>query len=299
MFSNFDFSLLDDPEFLEDSVREELVVPLLRELGYSASPPHKIIRSRHLAHPYVYIGSIPKKISIIPDYLLQRDKENAWILDAKSPCENIESGKNVEQAYSYAIHKDIRVPLYALCNGRSLTVFHISHWPDILNVPLQSIAEHWGELLAILGTRAAWPAGIPPTFRPDFGLAVLQSGLGFVDGKKTTQIFTSVHVISIAKLDETTFSVNAICGNPEEGEFMATFDFGPDVMQQLLSVLSASSAESIRESIQRQPFVYYVEEGRIFDIGVSARLGDNVHSNENESYCPFVALQFIGPETIW
>lgn len=299
MFSNFDFSLLNDPEFLEDSVREELLVPLLRELGYSASPPHKIIRSTHLTHPYVYIGSIAKKISIIPDYLLQRDEENAWILDAKSPSENIESGKNVEQAYSYAIHKDIRVPLYALCNGRSLTVFHISHWPERLNIALENIEEHWGEMLSLLGTRAAWPAGIPPTFRPDFGLAVLQSGLGFVDGKKVTQIFTSVHVISIAKLDETTFAVNALCGTPEEGQFMATFDFGPEVMRQLYSVLSLSTAESVRAAIQRQPFIYHVEEGTVFDIAVAAKLGDQVHTNENESYCPFVATQFIGPENIW
>jgi hypothetical protein len=71
----------------------------------------------------VYIGSVKKPITIIPDYLLQRDGENAWILDAKGPAEDISSGRHVEQAYSYAIHKDVRVPLYALCNGRRLLVF--------------------------------------------------------------------------------------------------------------------------------------------------------------------------------
>lgn len=298
MFDDFDFEILDDPEFREDSVREELVVPLLRELGYSASPPHKIIRSKRLEHPFAYIGSIPKKICIIPDYLLQRDEQNAWIMDAKGPSEDIESGKNVEQAYSYAIHKDIRVPLYALCNGRNLAVYHISHWPAIFNVPLSVIDHHWGDLLALLGTRAAWPGGIPPGFRPDFGLAVKQSGLGFVEGKKTMQIFTSVHVITIVKIDESTFAINAVCGTPEEGEFMATFDFTPGIFQQLLSVLSVSSADCIRTSIQQQPFIYRVEEGHIFDIGVVAELGDTVHSNENESYCPFVAHEFIGPETV-
>jgi len=34
----------------------------------------------------------------------------------KAPSENIFTGKNVEQAYSYAMHRDIRVPLYGLCN---------------------------------------------------------------------------------------------------------------------------------------------------------------------------------------
>src|SRR5882762_5387207 len=118
LYSDFDFKLLDDPDFREDSVREAIVVPLLAALGFTESPPYRIIRSRPLTHPYVYIGTAKKGITIIPDYLLQREDENAWILDAKGPNENIDSGRNVEQAYSYAIHPDIRVPLYGLCNGR-------------------------------------------------------------------------------------------------------------------------------------------------------------------------------------
>lgn len=34
-FSQFDFHALDDPDFREDSVREALIVPLLKELGFS------------------------------------------------------------------------------------------------------------------------------------------------------------------------------------------------------------------------------------------------------------------------
>ena len=46
LFADFDFALLDDPDFREDSVREELIVPLLTALGFSASPPFRIIRSK-------------------------------------------------------------------------------------------------------------------------------------------------------------------------------------------------------------------------------------------------------------
>jgi predicted type IV restriction endonuclease len=105
LFGDFDFTLLDDPEFGEDAVREELVVPLLAALGYTASPPDRIIRSRKLEHPFVLFGTVRKGITIIPDYLLERDGAYAWVLDAKGPGENIDTGKNVEQAYSYAMHR--------------------------------------------------------------------------------------------------------------------------------------------------------------------------------------------------
>lgn len=200
-FENFNFELLDDPDFREDSVREELISPLLKALGYSASPPHRIIRSQPLQHPYVYIGTGKKPINIIPDYLLLRDNKNAWILDAKGPRENIDEGKNVEQAYSYAIHKDIRVPFYALCNGHRLVVYSISDWPSILDVPLKNIAEAWPQLLAMLGTKAAWPEGIPPGFLPDFGLALRKAGLTHdSDGKKVWQLFTSVPIQMVTKV---------------------------------------------------------------------------------------------------
>src|ERR1035437_3420044 len=107
LLNDFDFRLLDTPEFLEDSVREELIAPFLKALGYSASPPYKIIRSKNLEHPYVYFGTVKKSITIIPDYLLEQDGQYKWILDAKAPNENIDTGKNVEQAYSYAIHRDV------------------------------------------------------------------------------------------------------------------------------------------------------------------------------------------------
>jgi len=38
LFNDFDSRLLDDAGFKEDSVREELIAPLLKALGYSAAP---------------------------------------------------------------------------------------------------------------------------------------------------------------------------------------------------------------------------------------------------------------------
>jgi len=36
IFSDFDFSSLNSTDFKEDSVREDLIMPILKELGYSS-----------------------------------------------------------------------------------------------------------------------------------------------------------------------------------------------------------------------------------------------------------------------
>jgi hypothetical protein len=292
-FTDFDFRLLDDPDFREDSVREELVVPLLSSLGYSASGPHRIIRSRPLQHPYVYIGTVKKPITIVPDYLLQVDGRNAWILDAKAPDEVIDSGKNVEQAFSYAIHRDVRVPLYALCNGRRLTVFDVSRWPSILDVALDDLAGAWPMVLGMLGTKAAWPEGRPPGFLPDFGLALRKAGLTHdQDGKKIWNMFTSVPVRTIARIEDGLYSVTAPYVQ-EESAHMLTLDFGSEGYAKFLAALPTDLRERVRVALTRQPYQVALEDSEAPLITVVADPGDKVHTNANESYCPFIAEEFV------
>jgi len=298
LFEGFDFGLLDDPAFLEDSVREELVVPLLAALGYSASPPHRIVRSRPLTHPFVHIGTVRKTISIIPDYLLQRDCENAWVLDAKGPGEIIDSGKNVEQAYSYAIHKDVRVPLYSLCNGRRLIVYHVSHWPAVLDVAMEDICQRWPELLALLGTKAAWPHGVPPGFRADFGLALRKAGLDRdQDGQKLYQIFLSFRAHTISRVADDLYSVTGPYDQEHADgvttDLMLTFDCDPAVYAMFLSALPLKLREGVRLGLTRQPYRLFLPEAETPLVTVVADPGDTVHTNENESYCPFIAQEFV------
>src|ERR1035438_6508858 len=88
---DFDFALLDSPGFKEDSVREEVIHPLLNALGYSASGPSRIIRSKGLEHPFLTVGSNDKPITLIPDYLLTVDGNFTFVLDAKAPDEEVKT----------------------------------------------------------------------------------------------------------------------------------------------------------------------------------------------------------------
>lgn len=148
--SEFDFALLDSRTFKEDSVREELIVPVLKALGYAASGPNRIIRSKGLEHPFLTVGSRQRPITLIPDYLLTVSGNFTFVLDAKAPPEEIRLGKNVEQVYSYATHPEIRVNLFALCNGRELVLFDARQKEPIIYFHLSEIKYHWDDLVEYL-----------------------------------------------------------------------------------------------------------------------------------------------------
>jgi len=292
-YDNFDFSIVDELDFREDSVREVLLVPLLNSLGFTEKEPYRIIRGRPIKHPFVYIGTTKKNITIIPDYLLQREGENAWVLDAKAPGENINTGKNVEQAYSYAIHPEIRVPLYALCNGRKLVVFHISQEEAVLDIELRDVGKAWHPIVDLLGCRSAWPNGIAPGFHPDFGLAMLKAGFDKDDdGKKYFHVVMSVELGTITKVSDDLYSVSGLHGRKNE-KFMATFDFGLDKYEAFLEQLDEEIRSKVRSALTRQPYRFHFLPPDIAVMTIVADLGDKTFTNPNESYRPFIVDEFV------
>ncbi len=159
---DFDFGLLDSGEFKEDAVREEVIHPILKELGYSAGGLNRIVRSRSLSHPFVKIGSGEREIRIVPDYLLLAANKPAWVLDAKSPWQPITSGPNVEQTYSYAIHPEIRSRFFALCNGREFALFEKDRKDPSLLFHVSEIGYYWNALYGLLGPRSFQPGAVLP-----------------------------------------------------------------------------------------------------------------------------------------
>ena len=150
LFENFDFSLLEDENFKEDSVREEILILIFNKLGFKASGDKKIIRSKKLAHPFVTIGSKEKPINIYPDYILELNKKCLLVLDAKAPSENIRTGKNVSQAYSYSIHPEINCDKFALCNGYELIFFKVTDGSPALIIEIPKVSDSWNDIVKFL-----------------------------------------------------------------------------------------------------------------------------------------------------
>jgi len=143
LFGDIDFkTLADNPDFKEDSVREMIILPILKKLGYSEE---HIIRSKTLEHPFLKIGSnknIP--VRLIPDYVIKVDDFYPFVLDAKSPKQKIVNDYNVEQVYSYAMHSEIRSNYFALCNGIEFSLYSIFKPREpVLFFKLENFEDYW------------------------------------------------------------------------------------------------------------------------------------------------------------
>lgn len=149
-FQDFNFSVLDDPDFKEDAVREELILPILKGLNYKPYGTNKIVRSKTLTHPFIKTGSKKRKITLIPDYLFQVNGDYTWVLDAKSPNQDIKTEEHLAQVYSYATHPDIRTEYFALCNGRDFLLQKIDKKEPVLYFSLTEIDKYWPQLKQIL-----------------------------------------------------------------------------------------------------------------------------------------------------
>ena len=132
MKENFDFAALENEDFKEDSVREFIIAPLLQKLGFALKGSNKqeskleMVLSMRLSAPTI-TGSNEKIVfdkNTFPDYVLYVDSKPHCVLDAKAPKVKIDSQSKAErQAFYYAINPELKAPFYALCNGKSLTLF--------------------------------------------------------------------------------------------------------------------------------------------------------------------------------
>jgi 16S rRNA G966 N2-methylase RsmD len=149
LFGKLDFrTLTQNPDFKEDSVREVIILPILKELGYSQE---NIVRSKTLQHPFLKIGSKKRPINLVPDYALKVENNFAWVLDAKAPDQKIINDDNVEQVYSYATHPEIRSNYFSLCNGLEFSVFRTNDTETpVLFFPIDEIEYHWKDLKMFL-----------------------------------------------------------------------------------------------------------------------------------------------------
>ena len=279
VLSKFDFSTLDDPEFKEDSVREEIIVPILNGLGYSASKPNKIIRSRPLIHPFVSIGSETKKLSIIPDYLMEVNGTLAWVLEAKGPNEPILNSKHVEQAYSYAIHSEIRVPYFALCNGREFVLYHVSKTKPVLHFDIRLLGCCWENLNKILHPDKVSFCDL--SLSKDFGLHLKR--LGFHEFKHL--IFPGVPIAFVGHITDGKYTFGSTVTTEGGEKYVVSYDFDRQVLLQLKGKIPNKAFEMLIKPLDGKILQINFPD-MIYKVTVDCTVEDKLEENEDEIFLP-------------
>lgn len=155
MFDSLNFEQLN-----ETDVREEVITPLLRQLGYRSGTAANIIREQLLRYPKHFLGrKNPKadpELRGKADYILEVDEGVRWVIEAKAPNCTLDCNE-IEQAWSYASHPEVRAVYFVLCNGRQLQVFQTDQSPvaePLLEVAYEELDEKWTTLANLLDPAA-------------------------------------------------------------------------------------------------------------------------------------------------
>lgn len=270
IFSDFNFQVLDNPEFKEDSVREEIIAPIIKELGFKPDGQRKVVRGKQLKHPFVSIGSTRKKVTVIPDYILMYNDMPLLVIDAKSPNENIDSGNNVEQVFSYSIHPEIRTFYYALCNGKQINFFSRSELKPTKFL-IGDIDENWMELERMIDSiENETLRGIKTT--PDFGILLAKMGVrNFFFCK-----FQAV-VASITKVSDSLFLIVVLDRyGPALADLMnLSFLLKKKHLKYFKECLGNNYTTTISRPLSETPYTFYFEN---LDVVL------NIYSEQNLEY---------------
>jgi len=165
----------------EADIREEVVAPLLKCLGYQSGTHADIVRELSLRYPKQFLGR--KKTSKDPqlrgraDYVMEIGKRLRWTIEAKPPSLAV-ARNDIEQAYTYAVHPEVKAVYFALCNGRELRVYSTiasPEAPELLSVAYEQFEERFLEIAGLLSPESikrefggqVYPVGVPigPGFR--------------------------------------------------------------------------------------------------------------------------------------
>ncbi len=287
LFKDFDFTVLEDPAYSEDSVRENMATPILRELGYGTAGPHRILPAKAITHPFVYLGNTQHEITIIPDYLLQVNGANGFTLGVTAPSTDIRKGEVVEQAFGYAIHPEVRTFFYGLCNGRELCIYKWTRVEPVLALPVRDLAGRWDELVRLVGPAALGKSHHAADFLPDFGLSYLKLGAD----RNAEFDFVGTWVNLVAKVNDNTFTLTSVIGG-EDDAYLGSFNFPRDLYPQFLACVPAGMQEKVTTAVSEEPyFIVFTREDNL-ELIIHARFDGGFRTNEEEQYFPLTVTDF-------
>lgn len=288
MFDGIQSTTFDDPEFKEDSVRELVIAPILSKLGYGPSGGVRVTRSKTLKHPFIRVGTRNHAVTTVPDYTFYVDDKPRFVLDAKSPNENILAEDHLQQAYSYAIHPEIRCNEFGLCNGRELAIFNTTRTEPLLHLKFAEFASRWSEIEKHLAARFLTDP-ILRRFAPDFGAALKRMGFD----QNIEIIMPATRLNLFGRIDNEIMTATANCNfgsGDQSGDHCVSFDFPIGMLESIVSGLPRPLASQFCNALNRAPFK--AAAGLAIELDLAVKLGEEMRG-QSETFIPLVIQEVL------
>lgn len=279
MFEEIKTSSFDDPDFKEDSVRELVIAPILAKLGYLPSGSPRVARSKTLRNPFIRVGTRNHPVTTIPDYTLYINDKPVFVLDAKGPAEGVLDQNHIQQAYSYAIHPEIRCDEFGLCNGKELSIFNTSQIEPLLHIKFEDFDSRWSDIEKYLSPKYLSDP-VLRKFAPDFGMALLRMGFN----KQTQMHMLETRLNLFAKIDDSLMTASANC-NIGSCDYCVSFDFHPSMLPSIVSGLPDELAQRFTDALNRTPF--QAAAGLVIELDLTVNLGD-ITQGQSEEFVPLI-----------
>lgn len=251
-------------------MREEIIVPLIKALGYDYKGKYKIVRSRKLQHPFTMIGTNKYKISIFPDYILECDGKCVCIIEAKAPSESLDDEECISQAYSYAVHIEVGARFYALCNGKEFRLYSTFIFEPVTVIAMQYIRSHFDRLYAMIGAENIL-ARSEKKIAKDLGIHLKMLSAG---NNAQTFTFMDFPISQIALVEPDTYTIDSTLVLDEE-KYCGSFDFSCQTLHQLNSILPDDALEILQTPFEGSPIIVEFS-GEIIEAGITCKLGEKI-----------------------
>ena len=216
-----DFPELPFDSMTEADVREEVIAPLLKFLGYRKGTLNSIERELPLTYEKVQFGG--RKTADVTlrgraDYVCEAGGKVRWVIEAKAGSAPLDA-ESLAQAWSYAHHADVGAVFFALTNGRQFRLHETNHGPKsapLFDLTYEQLAENLQAIVNTLG-----PEGLLRRF-PDYVIdrgIPLGPGLGSIAQISSGRTKVARMEPNIAPVHElvTTITEGFVMRRPEGG----------------------------------------------------------------------------------
>lgn len=284
-----EYKKLENYGFKEIDVREEIVMPLLKALGYNFTGDFKIIREKKLINPFNMVGTKKYPINIFPDYILECKGKCCCIIEVKSPSKTLKKEEYIGQAYSYAVHREVQAEFYALCNGKSFILYRTNLLRPILEFDLEEIEIYFDYLNKFIGINSIEKNEAENKNRivKDLGIHLKMISSSEVEHRF---YFSNFLIDSIMLIDNNTYCIteNTLL---EGDEYCGTFDFNSEKLLKLKPYLKEKEFEELNRVFDGSPVIVDLED--IIKIDIECELGEKIFENKNEQYMPLKIRNFF------